>query len=181
MGVAHAVAPEELASCVWEATGGHGVDAAIELTGSPDAFEAIYPLVRLGGTLVLVGATYPARPVLLALEQVVRRCLTLRGLHNYAPRHLQAAIEFLDSHPELPFPRMVEPWKPLERVAEAVAHGISHDALRLGVRPTLIADAGESDLAKRRDEAKTMYHVPSIEVAANHETGRKSPMTRGER
>jgi putative phosphonate catabolism associated alcohol dehydrogenase len=134
-GVTHAVPPVELASCVLEATGGYGVDAAIELTGSPDAFETIYPLVRLGGTLILVGSTYPSRPVPLTLEHVVRRCLTVRGLHNYAPRHLQAAIEFLDSHPEFPFPSLVEDWQPLERVAEAVARGLGHDTLRLGVRP----------------------------------------------
>ncbi len=134
-GANHVVAPAELDSCVTAASGGHGVDAAIELTGSPDAFESIYPLVRQGGTLVLVGATYPSRPVLLTLENVVRRCLTLRGLHNYAPRHLGAAIQFLDAHPELPFRSVVADWQPLNRVAEAVARGLDPNVLRLGVRP----------------------------------------------
>jgi alcohol dehydrogenase len=134
-GATHAVAPEELAGCVSAATDGRGVDAAIELTGSPDAFEAMSPLVRTGGTIVLVGATYPARPVPLVMEDVVRRCLTIRGLHNYAPRHLQAALEFLDAHSEHPFAALVPAWNPLERVAIAVATGLNGDALRLGVRP----------------------------------------------
>jgi putative phosphonate catabolism associated alcohol dehydrogenase len=134
-GATHAVSAVELAGCVAEAAGGRGVDAAIELTGSPDAFEAISPLVRAGGALVLVGATYPARPVPLAMEDVVRRCLTIRGLHNYAPRHLRAAIEFLDAHREYPFASLVASWNPLERVAEAVARGLGRDGLRLGVRP----------------------------------------------
>jgi putative phosphonate catabolism associated alcohol dehydrogenase len=146
-GATHAVSPEELASCVSEATGGHGADAAIELTGSADAFEEIYPLVRLGGTLVLVGATYPSRPVLLTMEHVVRRCLTLRGLHNYAPRHLQTAIEFLDSHLEFPFPTLVADWEPLERVAEAVTRGLGRDTLRLGVRPWTTMTAGSEPRA----------------------------------
>ena len=130
-----AVCPEELAACVSETTAGRGVDAAIEVTGSPDAFEQVYPLLRIGGTLVLVGATYPSRPVLLTMENVVRRCLTIRGLHNYAPRHLQSAIDFLAAHPELPFPSLVSPWQPLEGVESAVARGLARDALRLGVRP----------------------------------------------
>jgi alcohol dehydrogenase len=141
-GATHTASPEELAACVSETTVGHGVDAAIELTGSTDAFEEIYPLVRPGGTIVLVGATYPSRPVLLTLEQVVRRCLTIRGLHNYAPRHLRAAIEFLDGHPELPFRSLVAAWEPLEGVAEAVASGLGRDTLRLGVRVRNRDDGG---------------------------------------
>ena len=97
-GATHAVAPAELPSVSKELTGGHGVDAAIELTGSNSAFETAWPLVRLGGTLVLVGAVFPCPPVGLALEQIVRRNLTLRGIHNYAPHHLQAAVQFLAAH-----------------------------------------------------------------------------------
>jgi alcohol dehydrogenase len=134
-GATHAVSPEDGPASVSQATGGRGVDAAIELTGSPDAFELMSPLVRLGGTLVLVGATYPARPIPLPMEDVVRRCLTIRGLHNYAPRHLRAAIAFLDEHREYPFASLVAAWNPLERVGEAVGRGLGPDALRLGVRP----------------------------------------------
>ncbi len=137
-GASDVVSPEELAACVLERTARHGVDAAIELTGSPDAFEAMNPMVRQGGTIVLVGATYPARPVLMNLEQVVRRCLTIRGLHNYAPRHLQAAIEFLDGHPEFPFPSLLSGWKPLESLVEELPGDPGRkNGLRLGVRPGL--------------------------------------------
>jgi putative phosphonate catabolism associated alcohol dehydrogenase len=141
-GASQAVHPDELASCVAEMTGGRGVEVAIELTGSPDAYEAMDPLVGLGGTIVLVGATYPARPARLIMEQVVRRCLTLRGLHNYAPRHLQAALAFLESHPEFPFASVVAGWRPLDRVAEAVAREPVPEILRLGVRPGSGDDGG---------------------------------------
>jgi putative phosphonate catabolism associated alcohol dehydrogenase len=134
-GASDVVAPDELPSWVREATSGHGVDAAIELTGSPEAFETVYPLVRPGGTIVLVGATYPSRPVSIAMESMVRRCLTVRGLHNYSPRHLGAAIAFLDAHPEFPFPSVVAGWHALDAVSAAVAEGLGPGVLRLGVRP----------------------------------------------
>jgi hypothetical protein len=28
-------------------------------------------------------------------SEIVRRCATIRGVHNYAPRHLVAALEFV--------------------------------------------------------------------------------------
>jgi alcohol dehydrogenase len=134
-GATHTVRPAELADCVTEVTGGRGVDFVIELTGSPDAFEIADPLIRLGGVMVLVGAVYPARPISLSMEQIVRRCQTIRGVHNYAPHHLRAAVEFLDAHPEFPFGSLVAGWIPLDRVAHAVESGEARGTLRLGVRP----------------------------------------------
>ena len=98
--------PADLAATVHDATSGYGVDVALELTGAPTAFEAVLPLgARIGGTVILVGSVFPTRAVPIAPEQIVRRCLTVRGMHNYAPRHLGAALEFLAANPALPFRR----------------------------------------------------------------------------
>jgi putative phosphonate catabolism associated alcohol dehydrogenase len=123
----------ELPSAMAELTAGHGVDVAFELTGSPEAFEAALPQVRIGGTVVLVGSVFPSRPVPLLLEQIVRRCLTLRGIHNYAPRHLAAALAFLDENREYPFETLVAPWQPLSAINEALATPLSPPALRTGI------------------------------------------------
>lgn len=29
-------------------------------------------------------------------EQIIRKCLTIKGIHNYAPRHLDQAVDFLE-------------------------------------------------------------------------------------
>ncbi|MCU0876830.1 MAG: zinc-binding dehydrogenase [Pirellulaceae bacterium] len=123
----------ELPSAVAELAAGHGVDVAFELTGSPEAFEAALPQVRIGGTMILVGSVFPSRPVPLLLEQVVRRCLTLRGIHNYAPRHLAAALAFLDENREYPFETLVAPWQPLSAINAAIATPLSPPALRSGI------------------------------------------------
>jgi alcohol dehydrogenase len=128
-------APDDLADAVAADTGGHGVDVALEMTGSPEALETILPLVRLGGVLVLVGSVFPSRSVPIAPEQIVRRCLTLQGIHNYAPRHLRAALEFLAANPQLPFSTLVAGWRPLLELGQAIAAYPSSGRLRIGIRP----------------------------------------------
>ena len=128
------VTPSELAEAVASCTTGHGVDIALEMTGSPEAFEAALPLTRMGGTIVLIGSVFPSRPVPLLLEQVVRRCLTLQGNHNYSPQDLQAALEFLARHHrEFPFESLVTDWFPLTDVARAFEASSSR-SLRIGIR-----------------------------------------------
>ena len=100
------------------------------------AFEAGWPLLRVGGTIVLVGAVFPGAPVELSLEQVVRRLLTIRGVHNYAPRHLERAIEFLTAHHrDAPFASLVSRWYPLREVELAFEESQRSDVIRVGVAP----------------------------------------------
>ena len=74
----------------------------------------------MGGSVIFVGPVFPSRPVAIAAEQLVRRCLTLRGIHNYAPRHLHAALEFLARIPHLPFSELVSGWEPLHALERAL-------------------------------------------------------------
>lgn len=127
--------PDELSRVIAARTGSHGVDAALELTGSPDAFEQILSAMRIGGTVVLVGSVFPSRPVPLLLEQIVRRCLTLRGVHNYAPQHLQGAIEFLARQDAQPFGALVAEWRSLDEINDILTSGATSQALRIGIRP----------------------------------------------
>jgi threonine dehydrogenase-like Zn-dependent dehydrogenase len=55
---ARAVAPEEAATAVSEASGGIGADAVIEAAGTPAALQAALRLVRGLGTLSVVGAHF---------------------------------------------------------------------------------------------------------------------------
>jgi alcohol dehydrogenase len=134
-GATKTAAPTRLAEIVAEATGGRGVDIALELSGAPESIEASLPLLRTGGTLVLVGSVFPTRPVPIAPERIVRGCTTVRGVHNYAPGHLHAALMFLAQHPEYPFGRLVAPWRRLDELDAVVASDSSPGALRFGIQP----------------------------------------------
>jgi alcohol dehydrogenase len=133
-GAARTCTPDELAATVAEMTAGHGVDVALELSGSPEAFEAALPRLRIGGRMVLVGSVFPGRAVPISLEQLVRRCVTLRGVHNYAPRHLASALAFLVQQRELPFEALVAPWRPLSAINDALAILLVPPWLRIGIR-----------------------------------------------
>lgn len=132
-GATHLTSPEELPGVISAVTSGHGVDVIMELTGAPEAFETVLPLSRMGGRVILIGSVYPTRPVPLLLEQVVRRCVTLVGIHNYTPKELQAAVDFLTQHhAEFPFASLVGEWFPLSELSRAIAVP-GNRAFRVGI------------------------------------------------
>jgi len=127
---------ERLAEAVFERTDGQGVDWALELSGSPEAIEAGAPLIRNGGRYVWIGAVMPSRPVPIEPEQVVRRLLTIQGLHNYGPRDLIEAVRFLEApgRSEV-FRTLIARTFDLEAADEAFAFAHRHPGLRVAVRP----------------------------------------------
>jgi hypothetical protein len=68
-------------------------------------------------------------------EQIVKRCLNIKGMHNYAPKHLQAALRFLNDHGHLPFEALVSPWHRLSELDRLVDLPPSDQYLRIGIRP----------------------------------------------
>lgn len=77
-----------------EATMG-GFDVVVELSGSQDGVRQALAAADLGATIVLAGSVTPVGHIGVDPEKIVRSWLTIRGVHNYEPRHLAEAIEFL--------------------------------------------------------------------------------------
>ncbi|CRZ16663.1 zinc-binding dehydrogenase [Mycolicibacterium neworleansense] len=75
---------------------GGPVDVAIDYTGSSVAVANALGRLDIGGTLVLAGSVTPGPPLTVDPETVVRQWLTITGVHNYEPRHLHRAVDFLD-------------------------------------------------------------------------------------
>jgi putative phosphonate catabolism associated alcohol dehydrogenase len=94
------------------ADAGERVDVAIDFSGATPAISAALARIEVGGVLVLAGSVSPSPPLAVDPETVVRRWLTVTGVHNYEPRHLAAALLFLDGT------RAAYPWS--ELVAEPV-------------------------------------------------------------
>jgi D-arabinose 1-dehydrogenase-like Zn-dependent alcohol dehydrogenase len=119
-GARHLSKPDALHDLVKSLTHGRGADVALELSGSPDAARAALDVLRIGGTAVWAGTVSPSEPVLVSPEVLVRRCLTITGVHNYSPQDLAAAVEFLAAnHEKYPFAELVSKSFPLAEVNEA--------------------------------------------------------------
>jgi hypothetical protein len=88
----------------------------------------------VGGWLGLAGAVFPSEAVPLAVERLVRQHVTMSGIHNYAPRHLVEALDFLGRSP-YPFGSLVAGWMPLERAGEAFERAGEAGVFRVGLRP----------------------------------------------
>ncbi|BBY17263.1 zinc-binding dehydrogenase [Mycolicibacterium litorale] len=114
---------------------GGPVDVLIDFTGATTAIEAALPRLDIGGVLVLAGSVMPGPALALDPESVVRRWWTIRGVHNYEPRHLAAAIAFLErTRDTYPWASVVSAPVGLDDIASvltATAPGI----LRAGVAP----------------------------------------------
>lgn len=115
--------------------GGESILVALDYSGVPATMERLLSVLGIGGTLVLVGATHPQRPIQIDAEQMVRNLHTLRGLHNYNAQDFLAAVDFMECHHnDFPFSDLVHDRFTLEEVEEAFAYGMSSGAHRVGVR-----------------------------------------------
>ena len=122
----------DLAKALHASTAGRGADIIIELSGVAQAIESGLPLLRTGGKYVWVGTVAPTRPVEILPEQVVRKYWSLVGVHNYAPRDLVTAIEFLGRcHAKYPFSELVGRRYPLNEVDAAFALALSNAGARI--------------------------------------------------
>ncbi|GAA2445930.1 zinc-binding dehydrogenase [Agromyces soli] len=118
---------------------GHGRGApvlSVEASGAAASVRALLETSDVGGTVVLVGSVSPGPSVELDPERLVRRLLTVRGVHNYAPTHLQGAIDFLAATPG-PFAaeQLVGARFPLDALDEALVAAAAGTHVRVAVDP----------------------------------------------
>ncbi|ACQ81429.1 phosphonate catabolism associated alcohol dehydrogenase [Beutenbergia cavernae DSM 12333] len=116
--------------------GGDAHTVAFEMSGAKAAVAAALEHLGVGGVAVLVGSVSPAGTVDLDPERVVRNLLTVRGVHNYAPEDLLAAVAFLErSWRRYPFEGLVGDVLPLRDVDAALDLAAGQGAARVGLAP----------------------------------------------
>jgi putative phosphonate catabolism associated alcohol dehydrogenase len=113
-----------------------GPDVVIEVCGAAQAIPQGIELLRTGGTYVLGGVVNPQATVALDANLILKKMLTLRGIHNYHPRNLIEALEFVVAHrTHFPFHELVDGRYPLERVGDAMADAAARRVLRAAILP----------------------------------------------
>jgi putative phosphonate catabolism associated alcohol dehydrogenase len=129
--------PDELTALVAELTQGRGADIVLELAGAASSVQLGMDLLRTGGRLMLAGSVAPTNAIAIDPERVVRQMYTIRGVHNYHPRDLAAALTFL-SGPGLAFPfaSLVGRSFLLGEVQQAFEYAARHAGVRTVVNPS---------------------------------------------
>lgn len=113
------------------------LDVVLEYSGVATSMEWSLDLLDVGGTAVWVGGTFPQRAVELDAEQVIRKCLIFKGLHNYNVDDFKSGVRFITDHfHEFPFEDHVFDAGNLDRITEAFDLASSSRYLRVGVRPS---------------------------------------------
>ena len=93
------VGADERRARVLDATGGRGVDVALEAAGSPQAFEEGVTLVRDGGRYVIAGHyTDAGASSINAHQHINRKHLEIRGCWGSEAGHFLRALTVLDMH-----------------------------------------------------------------------------------
>lgn len=135
LGVVPALGGEPVLDSAIGAVAEGTVDAVIEACGDAAVIAEGLRLLRPGGHYAVVGLVHPASGLSFSGETLVRKCLTLRGTHNYAPEHLRAAVEFLARASVPALDRLVSPPLPLAEIGAAFALAASGDWPRVALRP----------------------------------------------
>lgn len=110
-------------------------DVVIEASGHAVA-EALAG-VTVGGIVVLVGSVFPADAVPLDAESIVRRLVTIAGVHNYTGAELAEAVAFLAGRGRAyPFAEAVGAVRSLADIDAAIDDAAQPGApLRIGLVP----------------------------------------------
>jgi alcohol dehydrogenase len=126
----------ELVKRVREACRPDGADAVIEVCGYPEVIPAGLQFVRIGGRYTLGGVVNPNSFVRFDANVLLRKLITLRGVHNYHPRHLVQALDFVVANRErFPFRDLVDGKYGLNEVGQAMHDAAERKVLRAAIVP----------------------------------------------
>lgn len=113
-----------------------GADAVIEVCGVPGVIPQGLQMLRIGGRYILGGLVSPGADVTIDANMLVKRWVTMRGIHNYHPRHLIQALDFVVSNRmRFPFKSIVDSKFELKDLDVAFKKASERSVLRAAIIP----------------------------------------------
>ncbi len=112
-------------------------DCVIEVCGNSDVVQDGIKLLKPGGAYIFAGMVHPKTKLNITGEQIIRKCLTIKGVHNYDKSHLDKAVDFLaKAINKYPFEKLVSPQTfKLKDLPNAIDEAISKKYPRVCVIP----------------------------------------------
>ena len=111
------------------------VDIVFDMTGNPHAMKTGIDSLAIGGVAIWIGAVFPAEPVAVDAQKVVRRLLQIRGLHNYNYDDFVNATTFIEKYfSKYPFEELVETEYTLDNIEAAFDFAVKEKPVRVGIK-----------------------------------------------
>jgi len=133
---AGAMSEDALVNAVRDASPPDGPDVVLEVCGVASVVPAGIRMLRTGGRYVLAGVVNPGSSFTLDGNDLIRKWITLKGIHNYHPRHLIQALDFVMANRErFPFKAIVDSRFGLDELSEAFAKAANRSVLRAAIVP----------------------------------------------
>ncbi len=125
----------EVVSQIHKQTDGYGVDVAFEICGVKEAVAQATGSLRIGGRYLIAGLVTPGSDLGIDGNQLTRKYLTVKGIHNYNPKHLGMALKFLEKYSQkYPYNELVGKVFSLSQINEAVESASTGKYIRIGIR-----------------------------------------------
>ncbi|TDO20745.1 alcohol dehydrogenase catalytic domain-containing protein [Pedobacter duraquae] len=110
-------------------------DLAFDMTGNPEAMKTGLDSLALGGRAIWIGAVFPAKPVPVDAQKIVRKLLEIKGLHNYNYDDFVNAKIFVErNYQKYPFELLIEKEYSLHEVEEAFRFATDIKPVRVGIK-----------------------------------------------
>ena len=113
-----------------------GADVVIEVCGQPSVIPSGIEMLRTGGIYVIGGLVNPDAMLTLDGNSILKKMLTIKGIHNYHPRHLIQALDFVMSNQDrFPFGEIVDSKFSLDQIDTAFKKAAERSILRAAIVP----------------------------------------------
>ena len=127
---------DALVAAVRDASPQEGPDVVLEVCGLASVVPAGVKMLRVGGRYVLAGQVSPGSRFTLDGNDLITKWITLKGIHNYHPRHLVQALDFVMANRDrYPFKAIVDSRFGLDQLDEAFHKAANHAVMRAAVVP----------------------------------------------
>jgi alcohol dehydrogenase len=113
-----------------------GADVCIEVCGHPGVIPTGLKMLRTGGRYIIGGLVSPNANMTIDGNELLKKMITLKGVHNYHPRQLIQALDFVMANRErYHFAEIVDSKFSLDQLNEAFARADNHSVLRAAIVP----------------------------------------------
>ncbi|MDE0013178.1 MAG: zinc-binding dehydrogenase [Candidatus Poribacteria bacterium] len=132
------ISVSEIGEALKELTDGRGADLGVEVSGATIGIPNLVTWLAIGGRCLTLGYVYPDAHISVDAHQLVTKCITLRGVHNYHWTALGTALKFIEeSRERYQFGELIGKTYPLSEINTAFADAMDQEALRIAITPSL--------------------------------------------